>query len=1167
MLQNNHLITSTDPLQLIDYCLADLAEVVQSKSSLLNERAFLLVPEALKADLERRYVTKYAMDGLMLAEVVSFNRLAHRIFSIAGGLASNTISKLGKTLLIQRLIYDNSSKFKRFQRFAGIPGYTAELEKVLSDFKRFDLNNQTLNNLADLAPPSLTKDKLFDFSTLQNLYEQEMKDLDLLDQDDNLDRLAKLLENYAELPELNFLKNTRIWITGFADIRSFNQQELKIINLLSQYVKQLSITVLKSEDIILEELFEPGNKAYFQLRQLLPQAKLIVLENQLSEISQTIQKSFLTGTLTSEQVELQQNTDQNYDQFTLVAAEDQRQEWSFVAGEIKRLLKENKYGKKDIGIAVCGNFYDLSLEKSILREFNLDTFLSERLPVRQTPLYRYLEGLFNISTNDFKLNDLLAFLRSGLVPAADQEIDTFENICLEFGLQYASQIQADRAYERIKDEERKAVALEFKRIYLDPVFVFVKHMRGIRQGKEKSKALLRWLGQDSFRNRLQTTIDHLRKIGEEDISLSLARSWELVLQLLEESIELLGTSRISQKGFGEIILGTLAGQIPSSIPVGLDRIRVGTPLEMIYYDCKVIFIVGADQSTFPPSNANEGFLHNMEVDWIEEISGKSLPNYKRNQLIAGQLTTMLTLTTPQDRVYLSTPHLDKTEWPSIFELLHNELDSDTELASEIGLNLIVLGDQSIPDQRWLTESRTKRFLKIDKNSNDFEQQEKVDFGKSKFAVNSDLLLPRAKTYWRKSLDILMGQAEEQSLLKEIIVDPLDEIKPYIYLDSKLSEKTMARQSYFSASSLESFQACPYKYFADYSLRLRERPIWEANPRDRGTLIHSMMELALSDLHTELHLIPDSQERSLVFSNWLNLIEQAKYYDDLYDKSIASAGVLTYADKAIAAGQGRRIKRHVRNTLWFNSKLISPDGFWPLTFEWKFPPPQSDASSFDYEMLDLSPTNKKISLRGIIDRIDLNQDFTYRLYDYKTGNKKIDLEKIYLGLDLQLGLYQKIWQINHPQHKVDSIGYMLFKNNSKKERTSFLPTRTDLKSRLLSQPLVQEIKADSNSINAIGDHAVHQSKQAIIRIQKGFVAPIPQATKLDNLPCTYCPHSEMCRYDQRLIAKRAEILSVPPVETQEINKETNEKEIITRDAKDQDIIEELTEIYGEEHEVD
>lgn len=154
-------------------------------------------------------------------------------------------------------------------------------------------------------------------------------------------------------------------------------------------------------------------------------------------------------------------------------------------------------------------------------------------------------------------------------------------------------------------------------------------MRNLRRGADKSKYLLVWLGQDSLIDKLQDMIDQLRNSGEEDVSLSLARSWELIIQLLEESLTLLGESRISQKGFRDVILGTLSGQIPSSIPVGIDRIRVGSPREMMYYDCKVLFITGATRDKFPQTTVAEGFLHQTEINWIELNSEKSCPTIRK----------------------------------------------------------------------------------------------------------------------------------------------------------------------------------------------------------------------------------------------------------------------------------------------------------------------------------------------------------------------------------------------------------------------------------------------------------------------------------------------------------------------------------------------------------
>ena len=100
----NILVAGTDPIELQDYCLQELASHTKDQQVKLTEPAFILVPDALKADVERRYLSKFDVNGLMLAEVLSFERFAYRIFSRAGGLATDSISKIGKSLLIQKII-------------------------------------------------------------------------------------------------------------------------------------------------------------------------------------------------------------------------------------------------------------------------------------------------------------------------------------------------------------------------------------------------------------------------------------------------------------------------------------------------------------------------------------------------------------------------------------------------------------------------------------------------------------------------------------------------------------------------------------------------------------------------------------------------------------------------------------------------------------------------------------------------------------------------------------------------------------------------------------------------------------------------------------------------------------------------------------------------------
>ncbi|NLC90154.1 MAG: hypothetical protein GX681_08870, partial [Clostridiaceae bacterium] len=78
------------------------ADMISHSGDWPDNRAFLLVPERQKADLERAYLEEPGARGLMMSEVLSFSRLARRIFSEAGGAEAGTLSRPGKAMLIQR---------------------------------------------------------------------------------------------------------------------------------------------------------------------------------------------------------------------------------------------------------------------------------------------------------------------------------------------------------------------------------------------------------------------------------------------------------------------------------------------------------------------------------------------------------------------------------------------------------------------------------------------------------------------------------------------------------------------------------------------------------------------------------------------------------------------------------------------------------------------------------------------------------------------------------------------------------------------------------------------------------------------------------------------------------------------------------------------------------
>lgn len=214
-----------------------------------------------------------------------------------------------------------------------------------------------------------------------------------------------------------------------------------------------------------------------------------------------------------------------------------------------------------------------------------------------------------------------------------------------------------------------------------------------------------------------------------------------------------------------------------------------------------------------------------------------------------------------------------------------------------------------------------------------------------------------------------------------------------------------RKSPVSASRLELYGRCPYKYFLRYVLRIE--PLDEPEALDgidhleRGSLIHAILERFLRGLGADDPPAPDARERHLAQLRQVAeaeargreergvtgrpvvwAIERKRIFDDLvrwYDAEVRDGAYTSLRPRGFEVGFGGPQYR-------FGDESDAED---PLSSEAPVP--------FDAGGLE-------ILLQGRIDRIDLDDARTrFRVIDYKTGKTRVKAPPD-MGRALQLPLY-------------------------------------------------------------------------------------------------------------------------------------------------------------------
>ncbi|MBI3540568.1 MAG: PD-(D/E)XK nuclease family protein [Deltaproteobacteria bacterium] len=277
---------------------------------------------------------------------------------------------------------------------------------------------------------------------------------------------------------------------------------------------------------------------------------------------------------------------------------------------------------------------------------------------------------------------------------------------------------------------------------------------------------------------------------------------------------------------------------------------------------------------------------------------------------------------------------------------------------------------------------------------------------------------------------------------------------------------------FSASELEDYLLCPYRFYARSILKLKPAFEWslELTPVEIGNLIHHILDyflkkkeaskkFLLDTLETEMRRLHEERPQLL-----LVLLERQK-------KRIART-LLSFLEQYQCEQKERKSLK-------------------PRYLEWAF-----DDLVIENAMGD------PIRLRGRIDRIDVDPvNKRFLVIDYKTGSTKITGNQIIQGKSLQLPLYiLAVQRTLLPDY--EPIGALYYQ----------LSDMTRNKGLLHAERLPEDLQIHPRSSSLIPAARWEETFQLIEERVRTIVAEIRKGVFTSHAePCeAYCPYKDICK---------------------------------------------------------
>lgn len=906
----------------------------------------LIVPEQHSHDTERRLCTLAGNQASRYAEVLSFTRLAGRVFSAYGGVATPTLDAGGRLLLLYTALKQISDQLTVYRRPSRKPAFLTGLLATVDELKSCRITAQQLWDAGEETGGG-EGDKLRDISLIFGAYEA-LKQRQGADPRDRLSRLTTALEGSQ------WGTGTDFYLDGFTD---FTPQERAVLAVLLEQAN--TVTVALTCDGLEEHeggsgIFSPARRT---ARQLIRLAKERGVSTQI-EVRNQNNRSKQPALLAVEQELFAVSPtafEGERDGLALFEAATPYSEVEWTAAEILRLVREEGLRFRDVAVSARSMENYGPLIETVFARYGVPVFLGQMSDILQKPVLALITSALDTVAGGYRYEDMFRYLKTGLTDLTDEERDLLENYVLKwdirgskwtgkadwtmhpqgYGLPWT---EADVALlERLNLLRRKAIApLERLRTGVD------------RTGRGQTMALYQFLEDIGLPARLLEREDVLRRRGESALAEEYRQLWDILCDAMEQCARTLGEVPMEGDEFARLFTLVLSQYSVGAIPVSLDRVNAGEMPRLAHKPCKALFLLGADDSAIPNAVPAPGLLNDDDRSLLASF-GLELASSVSDKLYREMTIVYETLVLPSCHLSVSWSH--------------------TGAEGEEHRPAFLVGRLRgvFPDLKIVREGDTRGLFRLSAPRPALE---------------------RAGHYRqvRAALRALPEYAPLVERLERVAALERGSLSP------QAVEALYGHRVPMSASRMDQYKACHFSYFMRYGLKAKARQRAGFHAPEYGTFVHYVLEHVLRTLTEDGTVpVPDELDRGVLRTLTHEIVEC------YVREELGGLEQETPRFRYLFARLLKSIYTVVENVV----EELQASDFQPVAFELGF------GSGKDLPPVQLTVDGITVSVSGFVDRVDGWVEGTtlhLRVVDYKTGRKSFDLTDVWNGMGLQMLLY-------------------------------------------------------------------------------------------------------------------------------------------------------------------
>lgn len=942
--------------------------VIQESMKYPERNYIVLVPEQFTMQTQKDLVMMHERKGIMNIDVLSFARLAYRVFEETGGGGLPVLDDEGKNLILRKIAGDYESELKMLGGHMKKQGYISEVKSVISEFTQYDIGEDEIERVMESAgESSRLYYKLADIRLLYRGFTDYLREK-YITKEELLDVLSREVEKSERL------KNSTVVLDGFT---GFTPVQDRLLGELMRHCREVIVTVTmdrRENPYVYEhpyQLFALSKQMVTSLLQIAKQNKIPVEEPvelydhvpwrfKEQEALAFLEKHLFrygAGAYEKEQ-----------EQVKLHLAKNPREEAYAVAEQVRRMMREDGYRLRDIGVIVSDmDVYADHLKQAFIK-YDIPFFMDHKRSILLNSFVEYIRSVLHMAEQSFSYESVFRFLRTNLAGFTYEEIDELENYVIGLGIKGYKHWQEKwtRKLRGMAQEDLDKMN-HYRRQLVEKVDGLIYVLRQRRKTvADITRAIYEFMVQENLQVRLAEQEELFKAKGELALAREYAQIYRIVIELFDKFVELLGDEQVSLSEYCKLLDAGLEEARVGVIPPEVDQVVIGDMQRTRLKDIKALLFAGANDVYLPGALLRTGLLSELDREKFAREK-LTLSAGGKEKAYVQKFYLYLNLTKPSEKldIYYSKVSADGKSVRSSY--LIQELQ---KLFPKLKVR---------DEERYLKEQELTENIGFDRMIREFVQKRHETDGAWCELYNWYKKNPK----WQEKVERFLEAGYYR--------------KPLDALTEEAAKRLYGEEFETSITRMERFAVCAFSHFLTYGLGLREREEYDFQAADLGNVCHRALERFSYKVEREA-------------GDWLKLTEEKRkqYVEESVEEAIADYGNSILYSSSRNAYLIVRMKRMLEKTVWALTKQLAAGDFKPSAYELRF-------------------ANGKIDR---VDTCEDGDCVYVKVIDYKTGSKSFDVTALYHGLQLQLMVYMdaalQLEQKKHPEKEILPAGVFYYR---------------------------------------------------------------------------------------------------------------------------------------------